>query len=101
MVAFHPDQATEPAIDLAIALRVPFAVVPCCVFPSEFPDRCFDGRPVRTYAEFIAFLQRKHPRIRTEALPFTSEAGTARSLVLYMTADDLRDSAVCAPAAQA
>lgn len=31
---FHPDQGTEPLLDLALALRAPFALVPCCVFPG-------------------------------------------------------------------
>jgi hypothetical protein len=39
IVGFHPDQATEPCIDLAKILNIPFCIVPCCVFPSEFPNR--------------------------------------------------------------
>ena len=39
LVGMHPDQATEPVVDAAIALGKPFAVVPCCVFPELFPDR--------------------------------------------------------------
>jgi hypothetical protein len=39
IVGFHPDQATDACIDLAKVLNIPFAVVPCCVFPSEFPHR--------------------------------------------------------------
>jgi hypothetical protein len=39
IVGFHPDQATEPCIDLAKVLGIPYCVVPCCVFPAEFPNR--------------------------------------------------------------
>ena len=39
IVGFHPDQATEAIIDLALLLKVPFCIVPCCAFPSEFPNR--------------------------------------------------------------
>ena len=39
VVGFHPDQATEPCVDLALANRVPFVVCPCCTFPAHFPDR--------------------------------------------------------------
>jgi hypothetical protein len=39
IVGFHPDQATESCIDLAKILNIPFCIVPCCVFPSEFPNR--------------------------------------------------------------
>eukprot|EP00930_Biecheleria_cincta_P039140 TRINITY_DN26928_c0_g1_i1.p1 TRINITY_DN26928_c0_g1~~TRINITY_DN26928_c0_g1_i1.p1 ORF type:complete len:317 (+),score=51.37 TRINITY_DN26928_c0_g1_i1:47-997(+) len=90
VVAFHPDQATEPAIDMALALNIPFAVVPCCVFPSKFPERRLNGKPVSTYTDFLAYLTQKHPRIRRSTLAFTSDAGTAKNVVLYLTADDLR-----------
>jgi hypothetical protein len=39
IVGFHPDQATEACMDLAVLLQIPFCVVPCCVFPNEFPNR--------------------------------------------------------------
>ena len=84
IVGFHPDQATEPCIDLARVLDIPFCVVPCCVFPSEFPSRRLrlglspspehpiknDGSryeqeneqqlvPVRTYYQFLDYLRQK------------------------------------------
>lgn len=89
VVAFHPDQATEPAIDLALALNVPFAVVPCCVFPLMFPERRLNGKRVSTYTDFVAYLCQKHPCIRRATLPFTSDAGTAKNIVLYLTREDL------------
>eukprot|EP00435_Cladocopium_sp_Y103_P006027 s2958_g1.t3 len=46
ILGFHPDQATETCIDLALQLRRPFAVCPCCVFPKEFPERKLRGRTV-------------------------------------------------------
>ena len=39
MVGMHSDQATEQIVDIALELKIPFAVVPCCVFPKLFPDR--------------------------------------------------------------
>jgi hypothetical protein len=64
IVAFHADEATEPCLDLALSLQCPFAIVPCCVFPSQFPERRHDGQPVKSYATFCDYLQAKHPRIR-------------------------------------
>jgi hypothetical protein len=55
VVGFHPDQATEPCIDLAIAMRKPFVVCPCCVFPKQFPDRRLAGRTVSSYEDFISY----------------------------------------------
>lgn len=55
----HPDQATEPIVDMAIRLGVRFAVVPCCVMPSLFPFRrqlCGKGDPVRSYSAFCQYL---------------------------------------------
>lgn len=108
LVGFHPDQATEPIIDMALHLNIPFCVVPCCVFPSEFPDRkCVfvgagsnDGeiekeveeghetRRVKTYNEFIDYLMAKNKRIKKAALSFEQmgEGGhSGRNIILYTT----------------
>eukprot|EP00578_Thalassiosira_sp_NH16_P025295 CAMPEP_0181091966 /NCGR_PEP_ID=MMETSP1071-20121207/8675_1 /TAXON_ID=35127 /ORGANISM="Thalassiosira sp., Strain NH16" /LENGTH=344 /DNA_ID=CAMNT_0023174131 /DNA_START=88 /DNA_END=1122 /DNA_ORIENTATION=+ len=87
IVGFHPDQATEATIDLALLSKIPFAVVPCCVFPSEFPDRIIDGKRVRNHGEFIEYLCAKHPQIKREKLPFV-ETDTAKNVVLYMMKED-------------
>ena len=39
IIGMHPDQATEPIIDMALKYKKPFAVVPCCVFAHENPHR--------------------------------------------------------------
>lgn len=54
----HPDQATEPIVKLALRLKVPFAILPCCVMPKLFPDRKQKrhGDPVRSYSAFCQFL---------------------------------------------
>jgi len=84
VVGFHPDQATDAGIDLAKELDIPYCVVPCCVFPSEFPNRRLaDGSRVRCYSELIQYLQERHaPSIRTESLNFHF-TDTAKNLVLY------------------
>jgi hypothetical protein len=83
IIGFHPDQATEACMDLATVLNIPYCVCPCCVFPSEFPNRRnAQGERVRTYKEFIPYLQNKYPRIHTDTLDF-HETETARNLVLY------------------
>jgi hypothetical protein len=75
IVGMHPDQATEPILDMALRLGVPFAILPCCVMPSLFPDRrqkrC--GDPVRSYSAFCKYLLDKAPagvRFRLDYLPF-------------------------------
>ena len=71
VVAMHPDQATEFAVDLALALDVPFAVVPCCVYASDFPRwRLPDGRRVTSYDDFLDYLAAKDPAIKVATLPF-------------------------------
>lgn len=63
VIGLHPDQATEPMVDYAVESQKPFAVVPCCVFPRQFPHRQLvrDGQvgPVVTYAEFVEYLVAK------------------------------------------
>lgn len=74
----HPDQATEPIVDFALQQCIPFAVVPCCVYPAEFPKRKLDGQPVMSYDDFLAYLELKDPRIRRQTLDFEG-----RNIVLY------------------
>jgi hypothetical protein len=85
IVGFHPDQATDASIDLALELGIPFCVVPCCVFPAEFPDRkSADGARVRCYTQLIEYLKAKNPSIQTAALNFHFTE-TAKNLALYTT----------------
>ncbi|KAK3237550.1 hypothetical protein CYMTET_52384 [Cymbomonas tetramitiformis] len=65
LIGMHPDQATEPIVDAALDLNKPFAIVPCCVFPSLFPERRLqDGSPVSTFPEFIQYLEEKDKSIQ-------------------------------------
>ena len=68
----HPDEATEPIVDGAIRHGKPFAVLPCCVFPTAFPSRRLSsGESVKTYADFVSYLQEKDPAtIELARLPF-------------------------------
>jgi hypothetical protein len=61
VVGLHSDHATEWIVDFALKFRIPFAVVPCCVCPTLFPERRnFDtGGEVRTHEEFVEYLVRK------------------------------------------
>lgn len=71
VVGMHPDQATEPMVDLALLLGVPFAVVPCCVYSKLFPGRALrDGTPVRSHATLVSYLCEKDPEIHVKKLDF-------------------------------
>lgn len=56
VVGLHPDQATGGILDLAKVLSCPFAVVPCCTFADDFPERRLGDRPVRTYDDLVEWL---------------------------------------------
>jgi len=73
IVAFHPDQATESCIDLARVLNVPFCVVPCCVFPLEFPNRRLRLPIVKEDCKIIATINNTHI---TRFRRVTSSSGT-------------------------
>ena len=96
IVGFHPDQATEAIIDLALLLKVSFCVVPCCVYAKEFPNRFVyrnsnnnddKGVFVRDYDTLIEYLRAKDKRIRVAELEF-QYTETARKVVLYMLPED-------------
>ena len=66
----------------------PAAQKPCCVFPSEFPDRKQpDGKRVRVYDELMEYLIAKHDKMRVATLPFVATE-FARKVVLYMLTED-------------
>jgi len=97
IVGIHPDQATEPIVDAALAHNKSFAVLPCCVFANEnthrmvanpdyIPGRDVDENdpsthamiPVRTYEQLVQYLINKDPSICVDQLGFEG-----RNTVLY------------------
>lgn len=77
VVGLHADQATEAVVDAALATGRPFAVLPCCAFPSAFAV----GDPratVATTAQLVDYLEAKHESIRRGWLNFQG-----RNTVLY------------------
>eukprot|EP01063_Lacrimia_lanifica_P008780 TRINITY_DN15821_c0_g1_i1.p1 TRINITY_DN15821_c0_g1~~TRINITY_DN15821_c0_g1_i1.p1 ORF type:complete len:422 (+),score=141.63 TRINITY_DN15821_c0_g1_i1:49-1314(+) len=71
VVGLHPDQAAGGIVDMALKLRVPFAVVPCCVYAKSFPKRKDpEGRQVQSYEQLVAYLAARGPGIRTDRLDF-------------------------------
>ena len=105
VVGLHPDEATEALVDLALAHRKPFAVVPCCVFWRTNLQRevvgsgaaaegagaagalgtAASGAPpaatVKTWREFCDFLSAKAPGVIQRAtLPMRG-----RNEVLFAT----------------
>lgn len=94
LIGMHSDEATEAIVDAALRRGIDFAVVPCCAFPSRFPDRSLaDGSAVVTTAQFIRYLKAKAPDdvIREAWLPFEG-----RNAVLYMAASQVFESSVTA-----
>lgn len=84
IVGMHPDQATEPIVNLSQRLGVPFALLPCCVMPSLFPHRRQKSNsemPVRSYRTFCQYILDKAPEGETyqqHHLPFVG-----RNKVIY------------------
>ena len=72
---------------MAITLQIPFAIVPCCVFPSEFPNRKNGGEVVKSYHEFLQYLMNNHNKMRTYTLPFIG-SDTGKNVVVYMLKED-------------
>jgi len=89
ILGFHPDQATDPAIDLALLLGVPYCIVPCCVFPRENTHReLADGTPVKKYPQLIKYLKEKYDS-ESSILPFHFTE-TAKNLVLFSKIRDVQ-----------
>ena len=79
VVGMHPDEATEDIVDLSLEHGKAFAIVPCCVFPEMNRHRRMpDGSPVRSWEQFLQYLEAKDEGIRRQTLPFPG-----RNVVLY------------------
>jgi hypothetical protein len=72
LVGLHPDQATDPIMDIGFALNLPWVIVPCCVFPSLFTQRQLQpsGRVVRTYDDLCEYILQRDPGVKEATLPF-------------------------------
>ena len=68
LVGLHPDECTEAILDMALKHDKPFAIVPCCVFPSLFMRELYNGKRVQSYDDFLLYLKEKDPRIQQAAL---------------------------------
>jgi len=94
VVAMHPDEATEAAVDWSLEHGRPFFVVPCCVFARLFPHRTEGGkRKVETQAEFVQYLMNKHPQAQMEILNFDGA-----NKCVYFAGSDITASANTAAA---
>ena len=79
VLGMHPDEATEPIVDVALAKKIPFAVIPCCVFAHLFPERRLEnGQEPRSYQQFCDYLAQKNGDIKRDRLGFRG-----RDTVLY------------------
>lgn len=70
LCGLHPDQATDEIIDIGLAMHIPWAVVPCCVFPNLFRSRMVEGRAARSYEDYCAYIRSRRNDIREVELPF-------------------------------
>ena len=71
ILALHPDEATEAAVDTAIRYRKPWAVVPCCIFARLFPNRRLkSGGEVVSHEHWLQYLCEKQPGASVAKLDF-------------------------------
>ena len=69
IIGMHPDEATVDIVDVALAKKINFAVVPCCVFHNKFPDRKLkNGKNVVEYPDIIQFILEKDDTLKTDFL---------------------------------
>jgi len=87
MVGLHPDQATDHIVDVGLALKIPWVVVPCCVCPNLFVRRKLAcGRDVRSYDDLCEFLRQRDPAIKEATVPFR---GRNRAFYWHPSNDDI------------
>ena len=86
VVGMHPDQAAEHIIRFCLANNKPFAIIPCCVYSSQFPKRrhAETGGPVKEFGHFIEYLMSLdiEKKIAAAQLDFDG-----KNILLYYLAD--------------
>lgn len=71
LVVPFADNPGSAVLATGVPVCRPFAVVPCCVYASEFPRRRLAGQAVTQYHQLIDYLVSKAPdRIQVAELPF-------------------------------
>ena len=82
IIGLHPDEAAGKIVDVAVKNRIPFVIVPCCVFCRLFPNRLMprNGKVVSSYEDLLEYLMSKHESIRKAQLPFQG-----KNIVLWST----------------
>ena len=69
IIGMHPDEATIDIVDVALKNKINFAVVPCCVFHSKFPERKLkNGKDVIEYTDLIQFIMEKDDNLQIHYL---------------------------------
>ena len=84
IIGMHPDEATVDIVDVALAKKINFAVVPCCVFHNKFPDRKLkNGKDVVEYPDIIQFILEKDDSLKIDFLNIKG-----RNKVIYKKFED-------------
>ena len=77
VVGLHPDQATGAIVDCGLVMNKPWAVVPCCVFPSRYPHRLDrSGKTARTTGQLVEHLMGRAAGTRRATLPCEGASDT-------------------------
>jgi hypothetical protein len=84
LVALHPDEATGEIVQQAVKHRIPFVVVPCCVFARLFPERqTNNGQSVSSYENLLEYLQELDTSIQRTQFGFAG-----KNIALWSTFPD-------------
>lgn len=78
VLAMHADQGTEHALRFALRHSCAYAIVPCCVYPTLNPERCFKDGGVRKWSTFVKYLLSLDSEAQMVRLSFSG-----RSVVIY------------------
>ena len=85
VVGLHPDQATGEIIEYAMAMNVPYCIVPCCVYSNAFAKRKLrNGTRVTTFDHLVTWLCERDPRARTAELDLDGKNTVVYTLPVFL-----------------
>ena len=63
IIGLHPDQAAGEIVEYALSKRIPWCIVPCCVYSQCFTKRKLkNGSLVKSYDDLVKWLCERDPR---------------------------------------
>eukprot|EP00956_Cyclotella_meneghiniana_P022992 scaffold44120_cov66-Cyclotella_meneghiniana.AAC.5 len=90
IIGLHPDQAAGEIVEYALSKRIPWCIVPCCVYSQCFTKRKLkNGSLVKSYDDLVKWLCERDPRACVATLDIEGKNKQYETLPYNLKEDNL------------